>query len=114
MPTAVQQLWITRDAGGSALGSQRTDINQVRQSVAALGRQFDVVLIDAPDTSVSQIGMRLAPLVDANIIVVRAETTRAPSAMRLTEEVLLSGGDILGAVFTGRRFYIPQAIYRWL
>lgn len=114
VPTAVQQLWITRDAGGSALGSQRTDINQVRQSVAALGRQFDVVLIDAPDTSVSQIGMRLAPLVDANIVVVRAETTRAPSAMRLTEEVLLSGGDILGAVFTGRRFYIPQAIYRWL
>ena len=30
------------------------------------------------------------------------------------DQILDAGGDMLGAVVTGRRFHIPRAIYRWL
>ncbi|CAN5119051.1 hypothetical protein BH10PSE2_BH10PSE2_23170 [soil metagenome] len=57
---------------------------------------------------------RLYPLADLNLILITAERTRAPVARRIREEVLTSGGDLLGFVFTRRRFHIPEAIHRWL
>jgi len=46
--------------------------------------------------------------------VVRAEVTRSPAATRLRDLVLEAGGGLLGFVFTGRKYYIPRWVYRWL
>ena len=37
-----------------------------------------------------------------------------PKLRRLRDVILTSGGDMLGLVYTHRRFYIPERVYRWL
>jgi hypothetical protein len=57
---------------------------------------------------------RLTGLVDANLLVLRAEHTRAAVATRLCDTVLAAGGNMLGFVFVGRKFYVPRWLYRRL
>lgn len=114
LPSAVPLLWVSRQATGSALGSLRTPIAQSRQILERLNQRFDIILILSPPIGNSHLARRLSPMVDANILVARAEHTRAPVAARMRDSILASGGDIVGLVLTGRHFHIPQVIYRWL
>ncbi|WP_376993479.1 GumC family protein [Azospirillum himalayense] len=114
LPSAVPLLWVSRQATGSALGSLRTPIAQSRQMLERLNQRFDIILILSPPIGNSHLARRLSPMVDANILVARAEHTRAPVAARMRDSILASGGDIVGLVLTGRHFHIPQVIYRWL
>jgi hypothetical protein len=57
---------------------------------------------------------RLSVLVDASILVIRAETTRAAVASRFRDAILEAGGTLAGFVFVGRRFYVPRWLYRRL
>lgn len=110
----VPLLWVSQRAPQSALGSLRTSIAQSRQMLERLRQRFDMVLILSPPVGTNHLARRLAPMVDANLLVARAEHTRAPVAARMRDSVLGSGGDIVGLVLTGRQFHIPQVIYRWL
>ncbi|KAA0680657.1 hypothetical protein DS843_12535 [Roseomonas genomospecies 6] len=112
--SAVPLLWVSRQAPASALGSLRTPITQSRQMMERLRQRFDIVLILSPPIGGNHLARRLSPMVDANILVARAEHTRAPVAARMRDSILASGGDIAGLVLTGRHFHIPQVIYRWL
>lgn len=114
IPSVVPLLWVTQHAPQSALGSLRTSLAQSRQMLERLRQRFDMVLILSPPVSNNHLARRLAPMVDANILIARAEHTRAPVVARLRDTILQSGGDLLGLVLTGRQFHIPQAIYRWL
>ncbi|CAO3438638.1 hypothetical protein [Azospirillum argentinense] len=114
LPSAVPLLWVSRQATGSALGSLRTPIAQSRQMLERLNQRFDIILILSPPIGNSHLARRLSPMVDANILIARAEHTRAPVAARMRDSILASGGDIVGLVLTGRHFHIPQVIYRWL
>lgn len=107
-------LWVSRDAINSPLGQTRTERTRLRAGIEALAAEFDIVLLAVPNYGASHLGLRLAPTVDATVLVLRAEETRIPVAMRMREEVLDAGGDILGAVVTGRRFHLPRMVYRWL
>ncbi len=112
--TLIPHLWVTADAPQAPLGSLRTPYDVLEQYFAQLRHNFDVVLIIAPPFFANPLGRRLGPLADANIVVLRAGQTRAPAAEQLTETLLSAGGDLLGFVMTGRRFYIPASIMRWL
>lgn len=107
-------LWVSRDAINSPLGQTRTERTRLRAGIEALAAEFDIVLLAVPNYGASHLGLRLAPTVDATLLVLRAEETRVPVALRMREEVLDAGGDILGAVVTGRRFHLPRIVYRWL
>lgn len=80
----------------------------------ALGDDYDMILIDAPAARDSLVGLRLASVVDGSILVLRAEHTRIPVVEHLCGQILGAGGDLFGAVVTGRQFHVPKAIYRWL
>ena len=114
VPSAVPLLWVSQQAPASALGSLRTSIAQSRQMLDRLRQRFDIILILSPPVASSHLARRLSSMVDANILVARAEHTRAPVAARMRDSILASGGDIVGLVLTGRHFHIPQVIYRWL
>jgi len=114
IPSAVPLLWVSQQAPDSALGSLRTPITQSRQMLDRLRQRFDIILILSPPIGSNHLARRLSPMVDANILVARAEHTRAPVAARMRDSILASGGDIVGLVLTGRHFHIPQVIYRWL
>lgn len=114
VPSAVPLLWVSRAAPESALGSLRTPIAQSRQILERLRQRFDILLFLSPPIASSHLARRLSSMVDANILIARAEHTRAPVAARMRDSILASGGDIVGLVLTGRHFHIPKAIYRWL
>jgi hypothetical protein len=57
---------------------------------------------------------RVASIVDANIIVLHAETTRRAIASRFREMILEAGGNMAGFLFVGRKYYVPQWLYRRL
>lgn len=114
VPSTVPLLWVSKAAPDSALGSLRTPIAQSRQMLERLRQRFDMILILSPPIGSSHLARRLSPMADANILIARAEHTRAPVAARMRDSILASGGDIVGLVLTGRHFHIPQVIYRWL
>jgi Mrp family chromosome partitioning ATPase len=78
----------------------------------SLRRQFDLILIDSPPFETSPDGIAISGRVDGVVLVLEAEKTRWPVAENLKEQILLSGGNILGIVFNKRRFYIPEFVYK--
>ncbi|PWR25480.1 GumC family protein [Zavarzinia aquatilis] len=92
----------------------RVPLRQAVEGVAALQQAFDLVVIVAPPLSAGHIGRRASAIVDATILMLKAESSRGPAAVWTRDAVLEAGGDILGFIMTGRRFHIPSRIYKWL
>jgi Mrp family chromosome partitioning ATPase len=112
--TSQPQLWVSLDAPQSVLGNPRSSIVGVRQVLDEMRQRYDVLLIVVSTESSAHIMLRFARMVDANIMVVRAEQTRGVAAAQLRDTILSAGGNILGFVFVGRKFYVPAWIYRWI
>jgi len=79
-----------------------------------LRTDFDLVLIDSSPLTVSPDGLAIASKVDGVVLVIEAEKTRWQTAMRMKENILRVGGNILGVVLNKRRYYIPQSIFKYL
>lgn len=112
--SGVPQLWIAAEPLSSPLVSLRTPMARARMLMEQLRGYYDVVIFIAPRQTFGHLAQRLSSMVDANVLVVRAEQTRGPAVAQIRDIVLRAGGDLLGFVFTGRRYYIPKAVYRWL
>ncbi|MBN2751644.1 MAG: lipopolysaccharide biosynthesis protein [Rhodospirillaceae bacterium] len=112
--TRQPNLYLTANAADSVFGDPRVDRPQIQETLAKLSEVFDLILIDVPLLSTSRIGLRYAPMVDGTMVVVRAEATRLATAQYVRDTILSVGGDMLGAVLTGRRYYIPKGVLRWL
>lgn len=78
----------------------------------ALRTDFDLVVIDSPSSDQSHDGIMLAPDLDATLLVVQADRTRANVVRNLRDGILDAGGQIGGIIFNKRRFYLPDFIYR--
>ncbi|MFC5344354.1 GumC family protein [Brevundimonas staleyi] len=107
-------LWAAVNPSETPLGAPAATAEEARAFLDLMRGAFSrIVLVGARDFDLPD-ARRLHGLADANILIVQAEATRAPAARRMREVVLVSGGDLLGFVFTGRRRHVPEAIYRWL
>ena len=85
-----------------------------RELWQAICERFDKVVVDAPALERSNRGVTLAAHMDAVVIVVEAETTRGPVLGRLIDLLQRSGAPVVGTVLNKRKYYIPNAVYRWL
>jgi Mrp family chromosome partitioning ATPase len=56
----------------------------------------------------------IANQMDATILVVNAESTRAPVARNLRDRLTEVGGPVIGCVLNRRRYHIPGFLYRRL
>jgi capsular exopolysaccharide synthesis family protein len=81
---------------------------------ANLKLKFELILVDSPPLTVSPDALALASKVDGVVLVVEAEKTKWRTARYVREQIERVGGNILGIVFNKRRYYIPQAIYKYL
>jgi len=79
-----------------------------------LKKEFDLILIDSPSTSVSTNGLAMSGKVDGTVLVVEAETTRWQVVNAMKEDIVKRGGKVLGVVLNKRKFYIPKFIYKRL
>lgn len=112
--TGVDGLSVSVDAARALFSERRFASMRDWDVPEKLRRRFAVMLVVGPNELSDPWMRRLTPLVDASVLVIRAETTRAAVAARYRETILEGGGTLAGFVFVGRRFYIPRWLYRRL
>jgi Mrp family chromosome partitioning ATPase len=76
--------------------------------------QFSLILIDSSPASVTADSLALCETVDGIVLVVEAEQTRSAVVKRVRDQILMQEGNLLGIVFTKRKLYIPELIYKLL
>lgn len=76
--------------------------------------EFELVVVDSPALSESFDPAMVANQMDAVILVINAETTRAPVARNLRDRLMEVGGPVIGVVLNRRRYHIPDFLYRRL
>jgi Mrp family chromosome partitioning ATPase len=80
----------------------------------AARNQFSLILIDSPPVNASTDGLAICEFVDGVVLVIAAEKTRSAVAQNVKREILRREGNLLGIVFTKRKFHIPKSIHKHL
>ncbi len=80
----------------------------------ALRRQFSLILIDSCPASVSADSLALCESVNGVVLVVAGESTRSAVTQNVKKQILRREGNILGIVYTKRKFHIPKSIHKLL
>lgn len=108
------RLWVTR-LRAEALGSgRRVEALPDARYWDALRKHAETVVVDAPSLDRSDLAITLAPFVDATIIVVAAETTRASESVGLRDEIEAVGGRIAGVVMNRSTYRPPRFLEKVL
>jgi Mrp family chromosome partitioning ATPase len=76
--------------------------------------EFELVVVDSPALSHSFDPVMVANQMDAVVLIVNAESTRAPVARNLRDRLMEVGGPVIGCVLNRRRYHIPGFLYRRL
>ena len=76
--------------------------------------QFSLILIDSSPVSVSADSLVLCESVSGIVLVIEAEKTRSAVVQNVKKQILMREGNLLGIVFTKRKFHIPKCIYQFL
>ncbi len=84
----------------------------IRLLLDNLRQYFDLIVIDSAGLLTDVFGTILARQVDGSVLVIAAEHTRAPVAEQTRRTVENSGGRVIGAVLSKRRWHIPMWLYR--
>ncbi|MDH4384789.1 MAG: hypothetical protein QE280_05040 [Caulobacter sp.] len=74
-------------------------------------QDYSLIVMDSPAVQRSSAGILVAPLADMTLVVVEAESTRAPVIQNLVRRIEAGGGAVFGAVLNKRRFFIPPFVY---
>ena len=72
------------------------------------------VIIDGPPVTTYPDSSNLAVVADGAILVVRAEKTRWEVAQKAIKVLNEAGAAVLGGVLNGRKYHIPEFIYKRL
>ena len=112
--TEVEGLWVSVNAVPVLLKELQFVSASDWHVPVRLRQHFAVVLMIGPSDLGSAWMRRLSGLVDASVLIIRAEGARPAVAVRYRDAILKAGGNLAGFVFVGRRFYIPRWLYRRL
>ena len=72
------------------------------------------MVVDSPALSDWFDPVMIANQMDAVVLVINAESTRAPVARNLRDRLMEVGGPVIGSVLNRRRYHIPRFLYRRL
>ncbi len=112
--TKVAGLWVGPEGTHSIFADPRTSITHLRQAIKSVQLQFSMLLVISASENSAQVARKMGALVDANVVVLRAEHSRSPVVMHLRDMILAGGGNILGFIFVDRKYYVPTWLYRWI
>ena len=76
--------------------------------------QFSLILIDSSPATVTADSLAICETVNGVVLVLEAEKTRSAVAQDVKRQILMREGNLLGIVFTKRKFHIPKFIYKFL
>ncbi len=98
-------------APGSAPGDPRVlTRDELTTWFATVSRGFDITIVDAPPILESSSSHALAGACNAAILVVAAEATGHSVADRARVRIREAGAELVGAVLTGYKRYIPASL----
>ena len=83
-------------------------------AIEVLRASFDLVVVDSPSLQMAFEGVMLAPQMNANLIVIQMESTRAAVVQNLRDQLIEVGAPVAGVVLNKRRRHIPGFIYHRL
>jgi Mrp family chromosome partitioning ATPase len=113
-PVGERRWWVTRFRREALKPGQEVRILNTPGYWNTLRAHSDWVVIDAPALARSPASVALAPLVDANVLVVSGESRDIASAQRLRAALTEAGGRCAGAVFNKAPKSPPDALVRFL
>ncbi len=108
------RLYVTRFHNEILRAGQRTEAINDARYWTRLRAHADTVVIDAPAADRSDMILTLAPLADATVLVVAAETTDAAGPVALRDEIDAQGGRIAGVVMNRARWKPPALLKRFI
>lgn len=111
-PSEVPLLWTLRDRSRSRLLDIRLSSAEARRLMDELSATFEAIVVCGTARDAEAVGHRFEELVDGNVLMLRAEKTRKAPAIALRDSVIDNGGVPLGFVFVGRRYILPDWLYR--
>lgn len=76
--------------------------------------QFSLILIDSSPASATSDSLAICETVNGVVLVLEAEKTRSAVVQNVKKQILMREGNLLGIVFTKRKFHIPKCIYKFL
>jgi Mrp family chromosome partitioning ATPase len=79
-----------------------------------LRSQFSLILIDSSPVNTSADGLAICEFVNGVVLVLAAEKTRSAVAQNVKREILRREGNLLGIVYTKRKFHIPKSMYQFV
>lgn len=106
--TVIPNLWVAYNARASVLGDPQAGIERLRALLERLRRELDVVVLVAPAEAGSYAMRRLTAMVDANVLVLRADSTDKGIARAARNAVLATGGKLVGFVMSNERPVLPR------
>ena len=77
-------------------------------------KDFDWVIYDSSAVNCYPDTLLLTPLTDGIVLVIFAEKTRRAEVIKVKDSLEFINGNILGGVLNGRRYVIPEFIYKRL
>ena len=111
--TVIPTFWIAYNANQSLLADPHAGIDRTVALLNRLRRELDVVVFVAPTDASAYAMRRLTALMDANVLVLRAERNDRSAARRARDAVAEAGGKVVGFVMNGERRIIPRRL-AWL
>ena len=100
--------------GQLSLAVGRFTAEDLQHLLAMLSERYRFVVIDAEAVYSGNSAASLASMADGVVLVVRAETTRWEVAQAAVERLHQADARLLGCIFNGRKYYMPQWLYNLL
>ena len=108
------RLYVTRFHNEVLRAGQRAEAVSDPRYWTRLRAHADTIVIDAPAADRSDMILTLAPLADATVLVVAAETTDAAGPVALRDEIDAQGGRIAGVVMNRAKWKPPALLKRFI
>lgn len=86
----------------------------LKAGIASVAQDYDWVIFDCPAVNNSAETVALAAACNGCVLVVRSGRTRREIVQDAKRRLEQGGAHLAGAVLNRRRYYIPEALYRWL
>jgi Mrp family chromosome partitioning ATPase len=113
-PVGERRWWVTRFRRETLKPGQDVRILNTPGYWNTLRAHADWVVIDAPALARSPASVAIAPLVDANVLVVSGDSRDITAAQRLRAALTEAGGRCAGVVFNKAPRTPPDALLRFL
>ena len=107
-------LWLLSAGLRNANGQGMLTLDRLQGQILELREKFSHVLVSAPPAITSREAILFGRFADGVILVLKANSTRRATALKVKQNLEAANVRVLGAVLADRVFPVPEVLYRKL